>query len=148
LPKLRQALFVDIDDGDRPCGLHPGIDELESIESSDPKLLDRRRIGDPEGRERDQERQADQPGIPESPRKPSQYPRSLHAFSDVSFNRNCPEAANWGSSSKADSPQCRFLSYWHSTRNGNALTPVTQSTIRKGGSRFSEKIMLNKEMRS
>jgi hypothetical protein len=43
--------------------------DLERIEGSDPKLLDRGRIGDPEGREPDQERQAHQPGIPEPPRE-------------------------------------------------------------------------------
>src|SRR5204862_5538596 len=74
--------------GNRPCGLHSGIDELEGIEGSDPKLFDRSRIGDPEGREPDQERQAHQPGIPEPSREPtSQYPQSLHTFSDISFDR-------------------------------------------------------------
>src|SRR5258708_29465246 len=110
LAEFRQALLVDIDNGDRPCGLHPGIDELEGVEGSDPKLLDRGRIGDPEGRKADQERQAHQPGIPEPSREPpSQYPQPLHGFSDVSFNWICQDAANWGrSSSNPARPEAVF----------------------------------------
>jgi len=60
-------------------------------------LKHRLRIGDPEGRKPDQEGQANQPGIPEPSREPpSQYLQSLHAFSNVSFDRICPEGANWG----------------------------------------------------
>ena len=80
LAELRQALLVDIDDGDRPCGLHAGIDALEGIEGPDPDFLDRRRIGDAQRRKADQQREADQPRIAEPPREPSsQYPQSLHA---------------------------------------------------------------------
>ena len=43
LSELGQALFVDIDNGDRPCGLDPRLDDLKRIEGPDPKLLDRRR---------------------------------------------------------------------------------------------------------
>ena len=43
-PGIGQALLVDVDDGDRPCLLHPGIDKLEGIESADSQLFHRRRI--------------------------------------------------------------------------------------------------------
>ena len=56
------------------------VDALEGIEGPDPKLLDRRGIGDAQRREADQQRQAHQPRIAELPREPaSQYPQSLHA---------------------------------------------------------------------
>ena len=70
LAEFGQALFVDIDDGDRPCGLHAGVEALKSIEGSDPKFLDRSEIGDAQRRYSDQERQANQPSIPEFPREP------------------------------------------------------------------------------
>ena len=81
LPELLQALLVDVDDGDRPCGLLAGLDELEGVEGPDPDFLDRSRIGDAKRREPDQEREADQPGIAEPPLEPPpQYPQSFHGF--------------------------------------------------------------------
>jgi hypothetical protein len=70
LAKFRQALFVDVDNGDRPCRLHPGLDHLEGIEGPEPDLLDRKGIGDAQGRESDQERQAQQPRHPEPSHEP------------------------------------------------------------------------------
>ena len=82
LAEFRQALFVDIDNGDRPCGLYARVDALEAIEGSDPDLLDRRGVGDAQRREADQERQAHQPRIPDPPLEPpSQCPQPLHAIS-------------------------------------------------------------------
>ena len=37
----RQALVVDIDDGDRPHRLYARIDQLETVEGADPQFLDR-----------------------------------------------------------------------------------------------------------
>ena len=45
-----KALLVDIDDGDRPCLLDPGLDALEGIEGPDTQLLDRGRIEQSAGR--------------------------------------------------------------------------------------------------
>ncbi len=70
LPEFRQARFVDIDNGDRPCRLHARVDALEGIEGSDANLLDGGGIGDAQRRQPDQERQAHQPGIPEPPLEP------------------------------------------------------------------------------
>jgi hypothetical protein len=55
LAEFRQALFIDVDDDDRPCGLHAGIDDLEGIESPDPEFLDRRGIGNTKRGKSDQE---------------------------------------------------------------------------------------------
>ena len=80
LAELFQALVVDIDDGDRPCGLLAGIDALEKVKGPDANFLDRSRIGDAKGCEPDQQRKAQQPGIADAPLEPpSQYPQSLHA---------------------------------------------------------------------
>ena len=80
LAELFQALVVDVDDGDRPCGLLAGIDALEDIEGPDANFLDGRRIGDAQRGEPDQQRKAQQPGIAEAPLEPpSQYPQSFHA---------------------------------------------------------------------
>ncbi len=80
LPELFQALVVDVDDGDRPCGLLAGIDALESVKGPDADFLDRGRIGDAQCGKPDQQRKAQQPGIPDAPLEPpSQYPQSLHA---------------------------------------------------------------------
>src|SRR6266702_2937350 len=70
LPEFRQARFVDIDNGDRPCRLHARVDALEAIEGSDAKFLDGGGIGDAQRRKPDQECQAHQPGIPEPPLEP------------------------------------------------------------------------------
>ena len=70
LPELFQALFVDIDDGDRPCGLLARIDALEGVEGPDPNLLDRSRIGDAQRGKPDQQRKAQQPGIADAPLEP------------------------------------------------------------------------------
>ena len=57
-----------------------GVDDLERIEDPDPKLLDRRGIGDAQRRKPDQEPKADQPRIAEPPREPAPpYPQPLHA---------------------------------------------------------------------
>ena len=42
-PGIGEALLVDIDDGDRPCLLHPGIEQLEGVEGADTQLFDRQR---------------------------------------------------------------------------------------------------------
>jgi hypothetical protein len=46
------------------------VDTLEGIEGADPKLLDRSRIGDAQGGDADQQRQAHQPRIAELPFEP------------------------------------------------------------------------------
>ncbi len=72
LAKFRgQAPFIDIDDGDRPCGLHARVDALEGIEGPDAKFLDRGGIGDAQRRKPDQERQAYQPRKPEPALEPT-----------------------------------------------------------------------------
>ena len=71
LTEFRQTLFVDIDDGDRRLGhLRARFDALEVIEGADAKLLDRSRIGDAQGGDADQQRQAHQPRIAELPFEP------------------------------------------------------------------------------
>ena len=81
LPELFQALVVDIDDGDRPDGLLARVDALEGVEGPDADFLDRRRIGDAQRGEPDQQHKAQQPGIAEAPLEPSwQCPQSLHGF--------------------------------------------------------------------
>ena len=61
LAEFRQALFVDVDDGDRACRLNAGIEALESIEGPDAKLLDRREVGNAQCRNANQQRKAQQP---------------------------------------------------------------------------------------
>jgi hypothetical protein len=98
-----EAPFIDIDDGDRPCGLHAGVDALEGIEGPDAELLDRGRIGDAQRRKPDQERQAYQPRIPEPTLEPTpQYLQPLHAdqisrpASDMELNSGLPDRAQSG----------------------------------------------------
>ncbi len=70
LAEFLQALFIDIDDADRPDRLHTGIDALVGIESPDPDFLDWSGIGNAQRGKADQERQASQPRIPDPPREP------------------------------------------------------------------------------
>ena len=80
LAEFRQALFVDVDDGDRPGGLHARLDALEGVEDPDPQFLDRRVVGDAQRPEPDQEHETHQPCIAELPREPaSPDPEPLHA---------------------------------------------------------------------
>jgi hypothetical protein len=71
LAELLKAFVVDIDDGNRPCGLLARIDALERVKGPDPNFLDRSRIGDAKGCEPDQQRKAQQPGIANPPLEPS-----------------------------------------------------------------------------
>src|SRR4051812_35862847 len=88
-PRVGQALFVDIDDGDGPHGLHARVDELKGVKRPDPKLLDRGRIEHPQRGEADQERQADQPRIADPPLEPSPYDfQPLHALPEVWLGRS------------------------------------------------------------
>ena len=80
LAEICQALFVDIDDSDRAGRLHAGIEALVEVEDPDPKLFDRRKIGNTQGHYSDQQREADQPRIAEPAPEPAlQYPEPLHA---------------------------------------------------------------------
>ena len=79
-PSFGEALLVDVDDGDRPDGLDPGIDALERIEHPDAQLLDRGGIDDAQYRKADQKGKADQPRIANAPLEPPpQDFRSFHA---------------------------------------------------------------------
>ena len=81
LPELLEALVVDIDDGDRPCGLVARIDALKRVEGPDANFFDGSRVGSAKRGEPDQQRKAKQPGVADAPRKPSsQYPQSFHGF--------------------------------------------------------------------
>ena len=63
------------------CGLLARFDALEEIKGPDANFLDRRRIGDAQRGKPDQQRKAQQPGIPDAPLEPpSQYPQSFHGF--------------------------------------------------------------------
>ena len=69
-PGVGKALLVDIDDGDRPRLLDPGVDALEGIEGSDAQLLDRSRVEQAQAGETDQQDQTRQARETEFPRKP------------------------------------------------------------------------------
>ena len=68
--RIGQAPFVDVDDRDRPHRLLAWIEHLEDIEGSDPQLVDRSRIPNPQRGKADQQRKADQPRIAEAPLEP------------------------------------------------------------------------------
>ena len=61
LAKLLQARFIDVDDGDGARRLHAGIEALVEVESPDAKFFDRRKIGDAQRRNADQQEKAHQP---------------------------------------------------------------------------------------
>ena len=98
LSELFQALVVDIDDGDRTCGLLARIDALEGVEGSNADLLDRSRVPHAQRGNPDQQGNAGQPGIAKAPLEPPpEYSQPLHAAS-VSrsgglFQRVAPRAA-------------------------------------------------------
>ena len=73
LSKLRAAetVFVDIDNGDRPHLLHPGVDRLKRIEGADAQLLHRGGIDHAQAHKAEEQGKANQPGIAEIPRKPA-----------------------------------------------------------------------------
>ena len=71
LAELLQAGFVDINDGDRARGLHARNKALVEVESPDPKFFDRRKIGDAQRRDADQQENAHQPRIAEPPPEPA-----------------------------------------------------------------------------
>ena len=70
LPELFKALVIDIDDGNRPCGLLARIDALEGVKGPNANFLDGSRIGDAKGCKSDKQRKAQQPGVPDAPREP------------------------------------------------------------------------------
>ena len=88
LAEFGQAFFVDIDDSDRPYGLHAGIDALEGVEGSDPQFLDRREIGDAQRRDSDQEHEANQSRIAElSAQTTCVIPSAASCYSDITLRR-------------------------------------------------------------
>ena len=80
LAEFGQALVVDIDDGDRPCGLVRGDRALEGVEGPDPEFLDRGGIGDAQARRTRSAAQGTSAAHSRAPlQPPSQYPQSFHA---------------------------------------------------------------------
>src|SRR3984957_20266503 len=71
LAELLQARFIDVDDGDRTRRLHARIEALVEIESPDPEFFDRRKIGDAQRRDPDQQEKAHQPRKAEPPPEPA-----------------------------------------------------------------------------